>query len=138
MNFIGGYWENPIEGYDLRGIPQTSLYIFELNPDKPLTYRMPEGEGYQPDRHFRTDMASIPRILQWIPGLAKDSFRIPAIYHDCVYKLGFIWKDGNRLYLTRKEADQMLRDMIHAEGGRILAWVYYLGVRIGGAGSWHN
>lgn len=136
MSFKGGYFENPIHGYSLTKIPHSDKYIFTLHPTKPLTYVTPNDDRYQPDKHLETDMASVPRILQWLPGLDKDDHLLPAIYHDNAYKLHYIWKNGHKYHMTRKEADDMLRDMIQSEGGAISSWIYWVGVRIGGKWSW--
>lgn len=129
-----GYIVNPM-GFDLRKIPQSNLYIFKLDPEQPLQFKLVTGAYVQPDRTFQTDMASIPKILQWIPGLEKDSYLAP-YFHDSAYRHGGIWIDGKKVELTRKEADELLRDMLRCEGARIASWVYWAGVRMGGRGSW--
>lgn len=129
-----GYIENPL-GFDLRKIPQSDLYIFKLDDDKPLQFRLLNGQCVQPNKTFQTDMASIPKIIQWIPGLSKDSYLAP-YFHDSVYQTHSIWISGVRIPLTRKQADELLLDILRSEGAKIAAWVYWAGVRLGGRWSW--
>lgn len=76
---------------------------------------------------FRTDLASIPVALRSL--LDRNGLsRRPAVLHDWLYALQ---------PCARAEADATLRAALIADGETpFRAWVYYAGVRIGGAGPW--
>ena len=133
MKFLG-YFENPM-GFELKKVPASDLYLFRLDAKKPLQFHLISGQIVQPDKKMLTDMASVPRCFQWLPSMAKDSFLAP-YFHDSAYKNHGIYVDGQKVAMTRKEADEMLRDMIHAEGGKTACWIYYAGVRCFGIWSW--
>ena len=141
-------------------IPQ---YEFTLDATQPLMW---QGEvaglwGYwQPDRHGRTDLGSVPVPLQAIPGLGKDRFRAAYIFHDSACREGCLYRSaggglvthrdsqGNwwasfmdnaepfvRVPVTRAQADAMLYSMIRADrrAWLVQAATIYAGVRIGAA-----
>jgi hypothetical protein len=136
------------EGYTLRktgDVPylyvlRKAVYDFRLSVVHPLTYD--DGTRLiQPDRHFVTDMGSVPLMLQ--PLIPKDRFLLSYIFHDSCYKHHGYWArskhDGARwgfVPCQREDADLMLREMAHSEGGCVSNWVVWLGVRLGGCLSW--
>lgn len=81
---------------------------------------------------FKTDLDSVPRIplAYW---LTKNVSVTGAVVHDWLYRKGHI--KGNPI--TRKEADQIFRDVMEEEG---VSWwrraLIYRGVRIGASGPW--
>lgn len=79
---------------------------------------------------FETDLASIPRLLRNLPFLDPNGIsRRPAVLHDWLYHFG---KD-------RLQADSVLRDALLFEGAsRLVAQVFYAGVRLGGRSSWRG
>jgi len=77
----------------------------------------------------KTDLASIPWGLRNFFSKTGRS-RKPAYFHDFNY---------GRKWRTRKECDQLLRQMLKERGmNGFAAWAYYTGVRAGGwtRGSW--
>jgi len=90
-------------------------------------------------------MGSIPLTLQsLIPvWFAKDRFPKSYIFHDSGYKNGGHWMmiDGAWLFvpMTRREIDDLLHDMILAEGGSdSAANTIWAGVRAGGYFAYHQ
>lgn len=78
---------------------------------------------------FITDLASIPRPLRGVLDVNGRSRR-PAVLHDFCY---------HSHDLSRAQADDLLRRAIIAEGDRPWqARVYWLGVRLGGSGSYRK
>ena len=92
------------------------------------TFTIPEG--------FITDLASIPRPLWWIPGLAP--FEIGAsgpIAHDAIYQ-GIVGRD---LGVDRRRADEILRVFCRCDGvGRIRTFVVWAAVRVFGCWAWRR
>lgn len=90
----------------------------------------------------RTDLASIPRLLQPIvPKLGKGNQA--AVVHDLAYRRGFI--EMERPYgvaiaqISRKRADQiMLEAMEVLEVGTARRYAIYYGLRIGGWVGWRQ
>lgn len=115
------------------------VYRFVNDDHDPLTYD--DGDILvRPDHRFTTDLASIPKTLQWLcPGaFAKDRFPNSVCLHDSGYLHGGHWcasngSDWHFIPMSRKQIDRYLRDMVKAEGGnRVTAGLIYFGVRIGG------
>lgn len=81
--------------------------------------------------HYRTDLASVPRIPgihAWTGGRAN----MPAVIHDYLY-------DCCTAYMTRRQADRAFLEAMRAirEPRRApTRWAMYLGVRLGGWRSW--
>jgi hypothetical protein len=79
-----------------------------------------------------TDLASIPRILWWIPGLAPMDFGVPApVMHDWAYR-----RDGqlsDEIHVSRRRADELFRTLARAEGnGRLRCFVAWAMLRLFG------
>jgi hypothetical protein len=78
---------------------------------------------------FETDLASIPRMAQGIPGFEPTGLsRRPAVLHDYLYASGD---------LPRMAADELfyralLAEKVHAP----IARTYYRAVRVFGRGPW--
>lgn len=96
-------------------------------------------------RGFITDFASVPKTIQAIPGFdVNGQSRDAAIPHDYAYCCGgrvvahnLTLKMPATLSLTRKQCDQLLYDGLVASGySKAIAWLFYLGVRIGGGFHW--
>jgi len=120
------------------------IYEFNNDPVDPLTY-CAGVRIIRPDQHFLTDMGSVPKTLQYIAPkwFAKDRFPKAYIFHDSGYKHGGHWlavKGGWRFFkMTRQMVDELLLDMIIAEGGgEIAANLIYAGVRSGGWLAWRH
>ena len=103
------------------------LYEFTASLEWPLTYIDACECSWQPDRHFLTDMGSIPRIVQGLPGLGKDDRLCSYLLHDSAYVHGGLWRSPCTTFgysfhaLTKAEADRLLYYMLRAEGGGWLA-----------------
>lgn len=80
---------------------------------------------------FMTDLASIPRLLRNLPDLDPDGLsRRPAVLHDFLYATQ---------PCDRETADRTLQTALLCEGAsRFAAWVYYMGVHLGGADPWRR
>ena len=82
---------------------------------------------------FKTDFASTPRIpgMYWLIG-GKGT--LPAIVHD------YLYIERDQTY-TRRQADRVfLEAMKEAKDpkSRIIRWILYSGVRIGGRRAWRK
>ena len=129
------------QGYSLVKIPQTdpAVYDFTLNAEKPLTFIHPDGWRLQSDRHFQTDMGSIPKRLQRF--LPKDKFLLSFSMHDSAYGHGGLFiagqDDSEFVFwrMTRREIDDLFCLMLISEGcDPWPARAIWLAVRIGGKG----
>lgn len=138
MNWKGDFKNET--GYTLVKIPGTNdpaMYEFQIDFMHPLEYHIRAGGVFQPDRHWKTDMGSIPVFIQALTGINKDSFLLSFLLHDCacIHK-GLFWKyPGAAGFifrpLNRATRDELLRDCIRAEGGSWLqAQAVYRAVRL--------
>jgi hypothetical protein len=77
-----------------------------------------------------TDLASTPKILQWIPFLDDDgASRNCGIVHDCLYRIG---RERGKDF-----CDDLLEEMCLDVGmSKTEAWAYKKGVQLFGAGPW--
>lgn len=78
---------------------------------------------------FETDLASIPRMAQGVPGFATTGLsRRPSVLHDWLYAFG----DAPRM-----EADRLFYESLRAEGvPEPTARIYYRAVRLFGGAPW--
>jgi hypothetical protein len=78
---------------------------------------------------FETDLASIPRMAQGVPGFEPTGLsRLPAVLHD------YLYASGDR---PRMEADRLLYEALRAETvPEPIARIYYRAVRLFGGGPW--
>ena len=120
------------------------MYEFTNDDADPLTCCV-DGILYRPDHHYKTDLGSVPRTFQFIlpEYFAKDRYVKSYLFHDSAYNHGGVWVAVNGGWefkaITRKQADEMLRDMILLEGGsKANARLIYWGVRAGGRFSWQG
>lgn len=78
---------------------------------------------------FETDLASIPRMVQGVPGFAPTGLsRRPAVLHD------YLYASGDR---PRMEADRLLYEALRAElVPEPIARTFYRAVRLFGERPW--
>ena len=82
---------------------------------------------------MRTDLASIPKRLQWLIS-KRGEHDMPAVLHDYLYRFGHT-SPGS--VITRKEADKAFYvSLINFGASRAKARVFYWAVRLGGRKSW--
>jgi hypothetical protein len=100
----------------------------------PFHYVSKSGARFTVREGFETDLASIPRFLQWLPHLHPNGrCRRSAVLHDWLYaSLGqYGWE--------RKQADEIFREALQAEGlSKRTATVYYWAVRLFGGRAWRK
>lgn len=118
--------------------PDDGLPILGLVPNKKNTYITLRRVHYENRRGsieipkgFRTDLASIPWFLRWLPFLDPTSpkYRM-ALIHDALYALN----DG-----YREDADMIFRSGLKADGvNYFIRMAMYYGVRFGGRRAWMN
>lgn len=78
---------------------------------------------------FKTDLASIPRIL-WNILPPIGNYDRAAVLHDFLYNTGG---------MKRKDADSVLREAMDVAGvSHFIRWTIYSGVRIGGWVPWNK
>lgn len=101
------------------------VHVWDKN-DKYTRVVIPKG--------FRTNLASTPRLLWWIPGFSPLSrSELPAILHDWLYSKECPFK------FTRQESDQIFRSALEFAGENVfIRNAYYAGVRIGGTSRWRK
>ena len=132
-----------------------AVFEFRLSPTRPLMYygQIAGRLGYwQPDRHGPTDLGSVPRILQWLPGLDQTRYGAAYIFHDvaCRHNQLYVSDTGapgtySAYTVSRAHADRMLRHMIAnwdhdrtwlgSVSSVVSRWTVWTGVRIGAAGA---
>lgn len=95
----------------------------------PLTTLLTDATREETTPGFITNFASIPRVLRTRLNVNGKSRR-PAVWHDDAYCSG---------RLTRADADEGFRRLLVAEGmSETDAYVYWLGLRIGGWVPWNR
>ena len=88
------------------------------------TVLVPEG--------FSTDLASIPRALQWLYP-PTGSYSRAAVIHDWLYATAEVADQP----VDRGDADTVLNEAMTVCGvGRFVRWTIYTAVRVGGWQSW--
>ncbi len=96
---------------------------------------------------FITDFASVPKLVQLLPGFGQTGASAnAAVVHDFCYccrgDLMLTFAEFPRLAsleLTRAQCDKLLYLGLRASGySRVVAGLYYLGVRIGGWLYWYR
>jgi len=138
-------FENP-EGFSLRYDTALSnwwdtIYEFRLNPVHPLIFVAGNGDRYQPDRRYHTNLGSVPRIPPFIRAIIpKDRFPDGFCMHDSGYAFGGLWVNGAFRVMTRKQVDDLLFDMILHDphpGNQASAYLVWVNVRLyGGMCGW--
>lgn len=108
----------------------TGAYTWRVHA--PFVYIRHTGTRFTVPEGFETDLASIPRMLQWLPHLHPNGrCRRSAVLHDYLY--------AEKVTATRKVADEIFRDALQAEGcSRRTATVYYWAVRLFGGKAWRK
>jgi len=97
---------------------------------RPLLFGLPHGVITVP-RNFITDGASCPKILWSLCAPMSGPQVEGAVLHDFLYSM------DSDLGFSRKQADEMFRDTMLAEGTpKWRAQLIYRGVRLGGSKSW--
>lgn len=104
---------------------------------EPLHIRIDEGWLHIP-AGFRCDLASVPCVVAWIPGLHCYSFGIPApTAHDAIYR-GIVGR-GNGLNLNRRRADRLFYNLARDTGvGKVRARVAWCALRAFGGLAWRR
>ena len=98
----------------------------------PLSYQSLDGRHVTVPALYRTDLASVPRVVWRLVPRDYVSARRPAVIHDYIYS-------HLTHRFTRREADQIFRDSLLEEGmGKVLAGLMWGAVRIGGRGNWRT
>lgn len=112
----------------------TGAYTWRVHV--PFVYISNSGARFTVQEDFETDLASIPRFLQWLPHLHPNGrCRRSAVLHDWLYARPQ-WNPQN---LTRQQADEIFREALQAEGlSRRTATVYYWAVRLFGGRAWRK
>lgn len=95
----------------------------------PLVFRY-LGEDLTVPDGFVTDLASIPRILDWLPGFDRDGVsRRAAVVHDALYNI-----DRAR---GKTFSDEILYQALLCDGANtIVAHSIWAGVHLFGARAW--
>lgn len=95
-----------------------------------LIYEADSGDIWVIPKRYYGDFASVPRLF-WV-FFPPTSIRKAPWVHDYIYSER---PEGVR----RKEADNLLRECMYAEGvGGFKNWAIYTAVRMGGALSWNK
>lgn len=97
----------------------------------PLVFRY-LGEDLTAPVGFVTDLASIPRVLDWIPGFDRDGVsRRAAVIHDALYNI-----DRTR---GKGFADEVLyQGLLSEDAGFEVARLIWAGVHFFGARAWES
>jgi len=132
----GARFNNHIFGYHLAKVRDDpwfwttkAIYLFTLVRENPLTYINGNSDYWIPGERYETDMGSVPVTAQVI--VPKDRGLLSYLFHDYACLTGHLHKrDTYGVYhevkLTRKQRDDMLLEMLAAEGvnkfQRYLVW----------------
>ncbi len=139
MKFTGTYSMIPngvIKRWHFISWSQVAVFEFCNDPVNPLTFWLDDYTWIQPGRHFDgCDFGSVPLCLQGLvsPLCAPRSF----ILHDYMYEFHGWWTKTGFVTICRKQADDLLYDMMRAEGcNKWTASKTWAGVRAGGWPVW--
>lgn len=109
------------KGYTLEPIKdREGWYHFRLSPCTPLQYICDNGDMWEPDRSFDTDLASIPWYLQTFD--TPEDFELESLFHDpaCIFRGLFRQRPGETEFrfvkLDRLARDRMFRRMAECRG----------------------
>ena len=97
--------------YNLEPI-KPGLWRYIPNHDNPLTFIRPDGKKLVLTEPFETDLASTPRAVWWMPGLAPTDMLPAALVHDWLYQRHH---DGREV-LGFEESNRCLEEMCLAQG----------------------
>ena len=87
-----------------------------------------DGKSFVIPKHFKTDLASIPRFLWPVFAPQYSGFVSPAILHDYFYRC--------RSNVTRRFADEVLYSALISENvSAFTAYKFFLAVRLFGGGE---
>jgi hypothetical protein len=127
---------------ELKETERQGKEIFEFqNSELDPFHIIIDGTPYFPDRHYLSDLSSIPKLLTIIKGMERYRWKRSAVIHDQLYRLGYLYRrDGVKVLFDREEADNIYRLLIVEEGritdqvslARIISPIQWLGLRIGG------
>lgn len=114
-----------------------AFYHVTIKIDHPLTWL----DRYEARTlaQFTSDKGSVPAVFEWL--IRDDAFLLSFLFHDSAYHSGGWYvheANGFRFVeLTRRQADDILYDMVLAEGGSVQqARLIWAAVRMGGARGW--
>lgn len=110
--------------------------LWELHEE--VIYISPMGRVWFIPKGFLTDFGSIPKFLDWIPGLQTNGTDAdnPFILHDWLYHCHRIGKDQCR---NKADADNILLEAMDDSGvGYTRRHIIYTGVRLGGSIAWNR
>jgi len=137
---VSGHWINP-RGYTLRphhyDEHDGAVWSYNADPREPLTWADDGGFHLRPDRHFLTNLGSVPRLFRNL--ISQDRFPQAWIQHDsaCEHHGAYFSRSEHGDYvlapLTSAEACDLMRAGILASGGAPwLAGLIYWAVRLCG------
>ncbi|WP_152219734.1 DUF1353 domain-containing protein [Pseudomonas sp. SCB32] len=111
---------------DLRSLPLQDAWRVL----RPLQLRLADGRLIVVPVGYVTDLASVPRIAWRIVPRDYAPARAPAVVHDYIYT--------NLTHrFTKAEADRIFYDALLEQGTpKLLAWLMWCCVRVGGRGNW--
>ncbi len=123
--------------YDLLRYPTWPHGIFEYQPESgnPLTFTRPDGRKVVLPYSFQTDLASTPRIIWPVYGLAPFDMERPALIHDALFEMHHA---GVELY-GFEESNRVLQEACRVEGySRPMAWAIRRACDLFGWGIWND
>lgn len=103
---------------DLKETEKQGKEIFEFtnNTLSPFHWLI-NGIAHYPDRHYKSDLSSTPRITRWIRGFEPYRWKRSALGHDQMYQNGYLYlRDGTKVYFSREKADEFYKCCIIVEG----------------------
>ena len=101
-------------------------------------FRYIDSDGWcvEVEKHFKTDLASLPRVFRLVFNVNRRE-AVPAVIHDWGYRNNKVpihnVLTGEIRPLTRQEWDRMFSDlMIYSKTAPIRRWLFWRGVQLGG------
>lgn len=139
MHFTGKYTmiaNGVIKRWHVLCRSQVAVFEFQNDPADPLRFWLDGTTWIAPGNRFDgCDFGSVPLALQGLvsPLCAPRSF----VLHDYFYEFHGWWARTGFVRISRKQADDMLYDMMRAEGcDKWTASKTWAGVRAGGWAVW--
>lgn len=136
-----GFTRLTTDAYDPSGVIQPGEFVVAND----LWYHRPIGESIKVPRGFITDFASIPKIVQLVPGFdVNGDSRPAAVLHDYLYcEVGKVdvWTGPMKLRAeyTREECDEIFAEALTVlKHNSFVVAAMYSGVAVGGWQYWGN
>lgn len=105
--------------------------------EQAFVFNDPKWGAIEIPKGFMTDFASVPTMTKFIVDNDSPDVLFGSLPHDYLYKHKGVLPDGRKL--TRREADEVLREAMRATGApEWMIFRVFWSVRVGGSGTFNE